>query len=56
MDYLKKTINNEEAYKKAQKNASCTNTKGDDSGKNDRRSDSRKNDQNPDSRIDNRQM
>lgn len=46
MDYLKKTINNEEAYKRAQKTTSCTNAKN---------ADSEMNDYNTDSRIDNKQ-
>lgn len=41
MDYLKKTINNEEAYKRAQKTTSCTNAKNDDSELNDYNVDSR---------------
>lgn len=41
MDYLKKTINNEEAYKRAQKTTSSTNANNVDSEMNDYHADSR---------------
>ncbi|MHC1721995.1 MAG: hypothetical protein AB9836_02185 [Aminipila sp.] len=47
MDYLKKTINNEEAYKRAQKAASSTNAKSEQS---------EMNNQTTESRSDNRQQ